>query len=163
MSHCKACDNRRAAAWAAANKDRTAAHVAKYQASNREVINLRSRAARAVDPSASRTYVAKWRAKNAEAARAASRAWYVANPARSRAQEAKRRAAKLRAVAAWADHDQIARVYDSARELREMGIDVHVDHIVPLQSKVVCGLHTHDNLQIILARDNISKSNRMEI
>ena len=163
MSHCKACDNQRAAAWAAVNKDRTAEHSAKYQRDNRGTINLRAKAARAESPETQRAYVAKWRAANVEVARAASRAWYAANPARSRAQEAKRRSAKLNAVPALADHDQIARIYSSARELREVGIDVHVDHIIPLQGKAVRGLHTHDNLQIILAKDNIAKSNRTEV
>lgn len=67
---------------------------------------------------------------------------------------------KLLAVAKWADHERIAVVYASARELRGCGVDVHVDHIYPLQGRLVCGLHTHDNLQILLAKANIAKGNK---
>ena len=159
QSHCKACDNVRAAAWAAKNKERAAAHTANYQRKNREALNASARRARAADPASARAAVAKWRAANGETAAAAARAWYYANPVRARAQEAKRRAVKLQAVAGWADHEQIARIYASAKELRECGIDVHVDHVFPLRGRTVCGLHTHDNLQILPAKANIAKGN----
>lgn len=41
------------------------------------------------------------------------------------------------------------------------GVKHHVDHIIPLQSDVVCGLHVENNLRVIPATMNIRKSNAL--
>ena len=72
-----------------------------------------------------------------------------------RAACARRRAAKLNATPAWADRQAIAAVYAEAAAK-----GMHVDHIVPLKSKLVCGLHVPWNLQVLPGPENIRKSNR---
>lgn len=40
--------------------------------------------------------------------------------------------------------------------------DHHVDHILPVSGKFVCGLNTLNNLQYLPARENISKRNKVD-
>ena len=40
---------------------------------------------------------------------------------------------------------------------------MEVDHIYPIVSDEVCGLHTLENLQYLTKYDNASKGNRMPI
>ena len=52
-------------------------------------------------------------------------------------------------------------IYDKAQRLtRESGVKHHVDHTVPLQSPLVCGLHCEFNLQVITEKENKKKHNR---
>lgn len=73
----------------------------------------------------------------------------------------RRNARKLRATPQWASQVAINTLYaEAARLTLETGIAHHVDHVVPLQSKLVCGLHVEHNLQILTRPENQSKGNR---
>ena len=71
-----------------------------------------------------------------------------------------RRAAERRATPAWADRRAMAAAFKLARALSaETGITHSVDHIVPLQHPLVCGLHCPANLRVIPLVDNVRKAN----
>jgi hypothetical protein len=110
--------------------------------------------------------MALWRKNNLETVRKKSNQnaikWAKANKERVNATQAKRRAAKKQAVPPWADLKAIKEFYKQAVELtRQTGIRHEVDHIYPLQSKYMCGLHVETNLQILTKSENSSKRNLM--
>lgn len=76
----------------------------------------------------------------------------------------RRRAAKVSATPVWLSEDhkkEIEYVYWLSRDIFiTSGEDYHVDHIVPLKGRNVCGLHVPWNLQILPSDINSRKSNK---
>jgi hypothetical protein len=73
---------------------------------------------------------------------------------------AKRRARHKQAVVEWADNNKIKEIYTECEVVsKSIGVVHHVDHIVPLTHKLVCGLHNEFNLQVLTAKENLAKKN----
>ncbi len=87
------------------------------------------------------------------------------NKSKIYALNAKRRAMKIKATPSWLNQtqlDEIVEFYEIAQMFKlYTGQEYHVDHIVPLQGENVCGLHVPWNLQVIPAKENLSKSNKL--
>ena len=105
--------------------------------------------------------------KNKEQVKQRVKKWVKENAAAVNARVMKRYALKLKATPSWLtedDHWMLEQAYELAKLRTQMfGFKWHVDHIVPLQGKIVCGLHVPNNLQVIPASVNCSKRNRFEL
>lgn len=175
MARCKICVGEQAAEKHSANPQLRAEINARYRRNNPEKVREYA-AANSVQAVAR---VTAWRLKNpdkfaAQAPRRNARtdrwrkknpdkikAWSDKNKASLRAAVAKRRFKRRRATPSWANAEKIKSFYHSADMLNMLtGEWHHVDHIVPLQSRIVCGLHNEFNLQILPAKKNIAKGNR---
>jgi hypothetical protein len=159
------------------NKDRYRLYDRKQKETKRELLNERQKLRYRSDIERSRELRRAARSRRASDARLAQRLRYQKNlhteRARARdfrrrnlaqasASNAFRRFAKLKATPPWADLLLIREFYVQARRLTlETNIKHEVDHIVPLISKEVCGLHTQANLRVITAAENSSKKNRL--
>lgn len=103
----------------------------------------------------------EYRSRNRDAEKERLRRWRQQNRAYLTAKQAEREAALLRATPAWANMAYIELWYEiSSLEQSRTGRKCHVDHIVPLKSPLVCGLHVEHNLQVLFFEDNVAKSNR---
>ena len=137
-------------AWNAAHPEAVAAHI-KRSASKWRADNLDE----------SRKRVLESRRKKPDYYKAQVAAWQKANPGRCRAKYKAYMARKAQAMPSWANEFFIEEAYHLAQLRSSMfGFPWHVDHVVPLTSKLVCGLHTEANLQVIPGVENLSKNNR---
>lgn len=106
----------------------------------------------------------EWRLKNLEYARLYDSIYAQENKNKINAKQAKRRALKHNATVSWRNNAKILAIYMECAELtKATGIKHHVDHIIPLISKEVCGLHWEANLQILTAHENLTKHNKLLI
>lgn len=104
----------------------------------------------------------QWQEANLDKRREKDRRWQEANPDKHNAKEARRRATKKSATPSWANQEEIKYFYTKSKELEQLtGVKHHVDHIYPLKSDFLCGLHVENNLQVLPAVENCSKNNRM--
>lgn len=88
--------------------------------------------------------------------------YYESNKEKFSHQRAIRRAITRQATPLWANEAKILKIYALSKRLNAISPrKFHVDHIVPLNCKTVCGLHNEFNLRIVIAKDNLKKSNKI--
>lgn len=106
-------------------------------------------------------YVGEWQKKNKARKSEYQRRYRVRHAHTVALKDKRRKEALRRAIVPWSDLVAISEFYRKARELSAVtGAEWQVDHIVPIKSDRVCGLHVLDNLRFIPKADNASKGNR---
>ena len=158
----------RAAAWHAANAARVAEIKREWKArnpdadrryaeANREEVAARKLAYREERrqeiAAKQREYAQRPEVKEATAAYKA--AYRARRPEIHRKTASQRRRGVSHATPAWANKTAIKAIYALARA---QGLEV--DHVIPLKSPLVCGLHVENNLQLLPPQENRRKGNR---
>lgn len=148
--------------WSKENPEAHKAAIKRWHKENPEFGRAKARRYRAVNPDKVKAYISEWRSKNKHKQREHDRNRYMRNPMRAVIYVAKRRADKIRATPAWASNSEISVYYMFSRYLSlETGVAWVVDHIVPLNSELVCGFHAQQNLSFMLSALNAKKSNKV--
>lgn len=139
------------------NKKTISSYMKKWRKNNSEYIKINNESYRKDNPE----YFITYRHTNKEAILTSAKNYREDNKASRNAQASKRRADLLKATPSWADLESIKEFYIKRDKLiQETGEIYHVDHIVPLIGKRVCGFHCENNLQILKASENLSKGNK---
>lgn len=146
----------------AKNIEKSLARAKKYRDENRDKVLEAVRKSYRKHNVKRRAKAAEWYQRTIETRRAKSGVWAKANPAKAAAASAKRKAWRIKATPAWANDFFIGEIYDLCQRRNKLlsgGVLWNVDHIVPLKSKFVCGLHVEHNLRVIPKIDNLKKKN----
>ncbi len=128
-----------------------------YRDSHVEEEKLRAKKYREANKDSIAEYKREYYVVNKERISEVHKKYFQLNKPDFYARESKYRASKLNATPNWANLIAIKEIY------RTCPTGYHVDHIVPLQNDLVCGLHCEFNLQHLPAKDNLSKNNRFKV
>jgi hypothetical protein len=153
--YCKACHAAYSTSWIAGNRERYNKRIRDDRAANPDKYKRWAKAYQEADKDHYLAVKREWLQKNADKRKAIVRKYHSSRHAEDLVRVRRRQAAKLNATPAWASETAMKAIYAEARRL-----GMHVDHIVPLRGKTVCGLHCEANLQPLLPSINKSKSNR---
>lgn len=109
---------------------------------------------------------AAYRKENPEKILEANRKWREANPDLLKANWARRRHLARARMKAMCELTQLVTeeaVMLCRERYEETGVKWHLDHMLPLRSKTVSGLHVWNNLQVIPEKMNTEKHNSLTL
>ena len=143
--------------WDNENRERVRANERKRRSKNRDTINQKQRDWRAKNKDRFRYHIDKYRKANPELIKRLGKKWRIGNPDKIRAIGRRVQAARRACMPKWVDRTAIKSIYDKCP------VGHHVDHILPIKGKNVCGLHVPENLQYLPAIENMKKGNRLDL
>lgn len=146
-------------AYRAENRERLRAQKREYQKKNSKTRTAYSVEWRRQNLERQRQTEARYRERNREACNDRIKAWKKANRDKVVLYSLVRGQCERQAIPPWADIAAVRAIYEQAAAMRREGHDVHVDHVVPLRSQLVCGLHWEGNLHIVPRIENLRKCN----
>lgn len=167
MAECKECNAVRSKARRLADPERHKQWITNWREQNSEHLKRYNKHYADIVGEVKLKRTRDWRHRNNNRVLEYAREYGKKHRERYNAHSAKRQALKLQAVPKLNKLDAelndlvSLEAYSLARERTKLtGVKWHVDHKVPLRSKLVCGFHCYTNLQVIPAKDNLRKSNR---
>lgn len=150
---CRACvdnTNQIKAKWVIENRDKHLKSKKKWAENNREK---------------QREISLNWLKNNPDKFAKIKKKWRDNNRDKLSIYKRNRRASIINAKPKWfSEFDEFVVTEASnlvSSRLKATGIVWHVDHMIPLRAKNVCGLHLANNIQVIPAKLNASKRNNM--
>jgi hypothetical protein len=157
---CKPCHINDAKEWAKKNPEKYAQKLAKLREKTASKPK-KKRLTREEKLLKKREYNKIWSEKNKDRFIQMRKDWFLRNKHVEMERVRRRQAAQKKAVPKWASKEAMQSFYDAAiKETKATGEKWSVDHIVPLKSPLVCGLHCEYNMQIMRFSDNSKKGNR---
>ena len=153
--HCVLCSFENRSVWRTNNRERDNEHSKKARKPDLHRIAKRKwrERNRERDADKLRSYMDEYREKNKDRLKEYYVNYCRANPHKLIINNLKRKASVR--IPPWANLEKIKSIYLLARSLGK-----HVDHIIPVRGKIVCGLHCEDNLQILSQQENSRKGNK---
>jgi hypothetical protein len=162
QSHCKACACLRSQESRRKRPEHYLAKAREWKANNAAKNKLITQSWRADNPDYMKWYRATYYQENQEYLRMVALDYRTRNRALVAANRAMVRCKLKGCTVSWANPEAMLDVYATAARLsQETGIRHDVDHIVPLTSPIVCGLHWEGNLQILTVHANAAKCNKL--
>lgn len=168
-TYCKLCFNEYYKSYRKINLNKKKLSEKLYYDKNREDILVKKRVYRKDNNEKIKIKKKVFYNSNKSSINARTKDWREKNPGQVKANNIKRLVREIKATPKWLTKEQMEEInafYFLSKELAWLNQDGkphHVDHIIPLQGKNVCGLHVPWNLQLLSAKDNMIKGNKCHL
>ena len=149
------------AIWREKNRDKVRESQKKYYEANKELCLDKIKKCQKANKDKYIKFITNWRKANPDKVAAIRKRYYEKNSAKDIAR-VRRRQGTIKHCEIFMNAGELAEIqgmYDFCRIFKRF----EVDHIIPLNGKLVSGLHVLSNLQVIPAYENRSKKNKYVI